>query len=63
MITVMHHLVGPREIAKLLGISRQRVTQLVERPDFPIPVAVLAMGKVWHTDDITAWAKRTGRLT
>ena len=55
-------LMGPAEIATLFGVSRQRVTQLVARPDFPAPAADLAMGKVWHADDVRAWGVRNGRL-
>ena len=45
----------------MLGVSRQRVQQLVTRPDFPAPLAALAMGKVWDGDQVTAWAKAHGR--
>jgi predicted DNA-binding transcriptional regulator AlpA len=55
-------LMGPAEIAKLLDVSRQRVTQLVAKPDFPEPVADLAMGKVWLSADVRAWGVRNGRL-
>jgi predicted DNA-binding transcriptional regulator AlpA len=61
MISDMHHLVGPREIAEMLGVSRQRVTQLTEQPGFPKPEVNLAMGKVWRTEDVIEWAKQTGR--
>lgn len=49
------HLVGAAEIAELLGVSRQRVTQLTNRADFPKPVARLAMGKVWRLEDVEDW--------
>ena len=54
-------LVGAQEIRGLLGVSRQRVCQLAERPDFPEPVAVLSRGRVWALADIEAWinARRT----
>ena len=45
----------------MLGVSRQRVQQLTRHPDFPPPVARLAMGSVWTRADVTAWAERTGR--
>jgi predicted DNA-binding transcriptional regulator AlpA len=61
MVDGVHHLMGPAEIARLLGVSRQRVTQLVERPDFPKPTVSLAMGKVWLSADVRAWAKARGR--
>lgn len=54
-------LMGAAEIGKLLGVSRQRVQQLVsddarKKNGFPDPVAALDMGKVWHADDVRAWA-------
>jgi len=48
-------LMGAAEIAERLGVSRQRVQQLVKRADWPAPVAELTMGKVWRTADIEAW--------
>jgi prophage regulatory protein len=47
--------VGAHEIRDMLGVSRQRVYQLAGQPGFPKPVATLAQGKVWLTDDIRAW--------
>jgi prophage regulatory protein len=59
----VNHLVGAAEIAELLGISRQRVHQLVEDDStFPKPEADLRSGRVWKREDIEAWARRTGRL-
>ncbi len=55
MVILMHHLMGTAEIARRLGVSRQRVQQLVGRPDFPRPASELEMGKVWHTEDVEAW--------
>jgi predicted DNA-binding transcriptional regulator AlpA len=55
-------LVGVAEVAKMLGITRQRVDQIVRaHPDFPEPVAELAAGRVWMKKDVRAWAHRTGR--
>lgn len=56
-------LMGIAEIRTLLGISRQRADQLARRPDFPRPVAELAMGKVWDGNDVRKWAKKDGRLS
>lgn len=39
-------LMGTREIQQLLGVSRQRVQQIVSRPDFPAPKAELSI-RVW----------------
>lgn len=63
MVSAVHHLVGSAEIGRLLGVSRQRVQQLVSRPDFPEPEVVLDMGKVWRKADVLAWAKAHGRLS
>jgi predicted DNA-binding transcriptional regulator AlpA len=61
MLPDVHHLVGPHEIATMLGVSRQRVYQLVTRPDFPRPEARLKQGTVWRTEEVQQWAERTGR--
>ena len=57
MLAAMHHLMGAAEIGARLGVSRQRVQQLVSRPDFPAPVVVLGMGKVWETEAVEKWIK------
>lgn len=53
--------VGAAEIAKMFGVSRQRVTQLTAREDFPDPWEVLSMGKIWLTKDVREWAEQRGR--
>lgn len=45
-------LAGLAEIAGLAGVSRQRAGQLAAHPDFPEPVARLAMGPVWREADV-----------
>ena len=55
-------LLGNAELGMLLGVSRQRVSQLVTRDDFPAPRAVLIMGSIWALDDVIGWAERTGRI-
>jgi len=58
-------LVGLSEIAEILHVSRQRVFQLRERPDFPKPVAELRLGPVWSLPMldrfISEWPRRVGR--
>jgi predicted DNA-binding transcriptional regulator AlpA len=61
MVLAVHHLVGSREIGAMLGVSRQRVQQLISRSDFPEPEVTLAMGKVWDRRKVEAWAKDHGR--
>jgi predicted DNA-binding transcriptional regulator AlpA len=53
--------VAAAEIAQLLGVGRARVHQLIAAGDFPKPVAMLSVGKVWLTQDVRAWANSTGR--
>jgi predicted DNA-binding transcriptional regulator AlpA len=52
------NLAGIREIAELLGVSRQRVNQLAEGKGFPKPLGRVAAGPVWKLSDIEAWAKK-----
>ena len=55
-------LVSRVEIADLLGVSQQRVHQLMQREDFPAPLVELAIGQIWRRSTIERWAKQTGRL-
>lgn len=55
-------LMGAAEIAALFGISRQRTQQIINKPDFPTPVADLAMGKVWDATAVRSWGVATNRL-
>jgi prophage regulatory protein len=61
MVVAVHHLVGSQEIERMLGVSRQRVQQLIAQPDFPEPDVKLAMGKVWKRAEVAAWAQAHGR--
>jgi predicted DNA-binding transcriptional regulator AlpA len=54
-------LVGATEAAHLLGVSRQRVAQLAERPDFPAPIARISAGPVWTRASVHAFMKRWAR--
>lgn len=56
-------LVAMGEIADMLGVSRQRVHQLVSRSDFPKPAATLSVGRIWRRADVAKWAAARGRLT
>lgn len=61
MVTDVHHLVGSAEIGRMLGVNRQRVQQLIKRPDFPAPEVTLEMGKVWQRSAVVTWARSHGR--
>jgi predicted DNA-binding transcriptional regulator AlpA len=44
------------DVARLLGVSRQRAKQIVESyDDFPSPHGTTGRGNVWRTDDVTRW--------
>jgi hypothetical protein len=53
--------VGVAEAAKMLGVSKQRLIQLTDRPDFPTPMVRLAAGPVWLRSSIRAFARRWPR--
>ena len=56
-------LVGAKEVAELLGVSRQRVDMIARtHGEFPKPIGELAAGRIWKRQEIVRWAKRTGRL-
>jgi predicted DNA-binding transcriptional regulator AlpA len=62
----VHHLLGLSEAAARLGVSKQRLTQLMASyTDFPKPVAELSVGRIWSTEDIDSWnasnPRRPGR--
>lgn len=52
----MEDVMAAAEIADYLGVSRQRVAVLVERPGFPAPIAHLSVGRIWRTSDVREWA-------
>lgn len=49
------------ELVTMLGVTRKRVSTLVNGVDFPKPVALLSVGRLWSYEDVVAWAGRTGR--
>lgn len=55
-------LMGLQEIEKRLGVSRQRVHQLADHPNFPAAYDVIKAGRIWRTEDIEAWMRATGRM-
>ncbi len=58
-------LAGVTEVAKILGISKQRVSMLARDPNFPRPIEILAAGPVWKRVAILRhvglWARKPGR--
>lgn len=57
MFITVEDMIGAYEIGQMLGVSRQRVQQIVSRADFPAPIKVLAMGKIWLTGDVEKWVR------
>jgi hypothetical protein len=57
--------VGVAEVADLLGVSKQRVSQLEAVDGFPAPVARLASGPVWRVSNlqrfVEGWHRKPGR--
>lgn len=54
-------LLGVGEIAELMGVSRQRVSNLSRRAYFPAPEVELKMGKVWRAEPIEEWLREVYR--
>jgi hypothetical protein len=56
---------GVTEVARELGVSRQRVSELRSRPGFPAPIAEIAAGPVWKASSLTrfleSWERKPGR--
>jgi hypothetical protein len=52
--------VGVAELGYMLDLTRARISQIVQEPDFPKGYE-LRMGKVYWMDDVRAWAKEKGR--
>jgi predicted DNA-binding transcriptional regulator AlpA len=56
-------LVIAADVARRLGISRQRVGVLAKQEGFPSPVGVLGRSDVWRWAAVERWARETGRLS
>ncbi|MFZ0215459.1 MAG: hypothetical protein WAM30_05900 [Candidatus Dormiibacterota bacterium] len=58
-------LLGVAEVAAALGVSRQRVSELAQAPDFPPALTRLKSGPIWQRSQITrfldTWERRPGR--
>jgi predicted DNA-binding transcriptional regulator AlpA len=53
-------LAGFKEVTGLLGVSTRTATRYTSLPDFPKPVARLAMGPIWDADEVAEWGRRHG---
>jgi prophage regulatory protein len=52
-----HELASIAEIAALLGVPKRTAARYSERDDFPAPVDVLSVGRIWRRSDVEQWAK------
>ncbi len=50
-------LAGTSEVAEILGVSKQRVNQLMAKDHFPKPVARLAATPVWLRVEMELYAR------
>lgn len=55
-------LVTGGEIARRLGISRERVRQLAQSADFPSPIGRLGSANIWGWDAVDEWRRATDRV-
>lgn len=59
------NVLGVSELSQLLGVSRQRASELARSRHFPKPFAALAAGPVWLEPSISRfvreWERRPGR--
>lgn len=55
-------LVGPDEVAELLGVQRHTIVVWRHRQIMPTPAVVLSGVPLWDRQDVEKWAHETGRL-
>ena len=56
------HIVGPAEIAELLGVHANTINAWKGRDvDFPPPIRRLRGIDLWDDREVLAWGRRTGR--
>lgn len=60
----LDELVTQADIARKLGLTPQRVNQLVDQTDFPDPIGKVARSAVWSWPTVEQWAlaRNTGQL-
>jgi len=62
---LVYELVGISEIAREIGVTRQRASKLARQHGFPAPIVELASGPVWTRSSLTRfvdhWNRKPGR--
>ena len=51
------HLLGTNEVAKMLGVSKQRIHAIRKHSKFPKPIVILAATPVWDAREVDAFLK------
>jgi predicted site-specific integrase-resolvase len=59
----MLDILGPGEVAELLGVTPITVARWRRDGVLPEPDAMLKRVAVWERDTVLLWARETGRLT
>jgi hypothetical protein len=58
-------LLGVAEVAELLGVTKQRASDLARSDDFPSPIATLRAGPIWRRSQLArfvgGWSRQPGR--
>jgi predicted DNA-binding transcriptional regulator AlpA len=44
-----------RDVAKLIGVTTRGIEKMIERGDFPRPIAYTERNKVWRESTVRAW--------
>ena len=57
IVMTSEDIVGPSEMAELLGVTRRTVARYMKRPDFPGPLGRIAASPFWRRCDIEKWGK------
>ena len=57
-MTRYEDVIGPDEIAALLGVTRRTANRYLARQDFPEPVIRLGRSRGWERAAVEAWAHR-----
>jgi hypothetical protein len=61
----MAKLVGVAEVAEILGVTRQRASEISRKRDFPAPLTTLAATPIWLASSVERfaedWIRRPGR--
>ena len=52
--------IGVAEIAKMLGVTRQKVASLKHHGKLPTPIKVLKCGPLWDAKEISDFIKEVG---